>query len=152
MSTDKEVTKDLLKTLEDGKNGFAKGAEKLDETNSPELAKSFRRFSEQRAGFEKELQQLAKEYGDSVHESGTVAAALHRGWMSLKDAVSGSDPKGVLGAAEQGEDHAVKQYEDALKTDVSTGLRTVLERQCTAVRAAHNEVRAMRDSYQPMSH
>ena len=60
MSTDKEVTKDLLKTLEDGKNGFAKGAEKLDETNSPELAKSFRRFSEQRAGFEKELNNSRK--------------------------------------------------------------------------------------------
>ena len=146
MSTDEAVTKDLIQTLEDGKEGFAKGAEKLDGTDAPELATTFRKFSDQRAGFAAELHELAKEYGDTIKESGSVAGTLHRGWLSLKDALAGSDPSGVLDAAEKGEDHAVKEYDKALAGDVSPTLRTVIERQAAAVKAAHDEVRSLRDA------
>ncbi|GAC1307475.1 MAG: PA2169 family four-helix-bundle protein [Acidimicrobiales bacterium] len=146
MSTDEAVTKDLIQTLEDGKEGFAKGAEKLDGTDTPELAATFRKFSEQRADFAAELHELAKEYGDTIKESGSVAGTLHRGWLSLKDALAGSDPGGVLDAAEKGEDHAVKEYDKALAGDVSPTLKTVIERQAAAVKAAHDEVRALRDA------
>ena len=71
--------------------------------------------------------------------------ALHRGWMSIKDAVSGDDAKGVLDAAEQGEDHAKSEYADALKSDISAHLRTVVERQATQVKLVHDEVKALRD-------
>lgn len=146
MSTDEAVTKDLIETLEDGKEGFAKGAEKLDSTDSPELATTFRQLSEQRARFSTELREMAKDYGDKITESGSVVASLHRGWMSLKDALAGSDSSGVLDAAEQGEDHAVKEYRKALdNSDISQGLRTVVERQYGEVQAAHDQVRALRD-------
>ncbi len=147
MSTDEEVTKELVETLEDGEKGFAKGAEKLDESDAPELAAAFRQFSAQRATFSAELRALAGAYGDHVEESGTAAAALHRGWMSLKDALTGSDPKGVLDAAEQGEDHAVKEYRKALDADISAGLREVVQRQSVDVKAAHDKVRSMRDAH-----
>jgi uncharacterized protein (TIGR02284 family) len=147
MSTDAAVTKDLIETLEDGKDGFAKGAEKLAADGSPDVAATFRELSAQRARFSDELRELGDTYGDDIDESGSVAAALHRGWMSLKDALSGSDPKGVLDVAEQGEDHAVKQFEKALTEDMSPGLRTVVERQHRAVQAAHDTVRALRDAH-----
>ena len=35
MSIDEDVTKDLIETLEDGKAGFSKGAEKLDGSDDP---------------------------------------------------------------------------------------------------------------------
>ena len=146
MSTDEAVTQDLVKTLEDGEEGFAKGAEKLAESDAPELAATFREFSSQRARFSAELRGLAATYGDHVDESGSVAAAVHRGWMGLKDALSGSDPKGVLDAAEQGEDHALKEYDKALDADISDGLREVVQRQRTEVKAAHDKVRALRDA------
>lgn len=146
MSVDEAITKDLIQTLEDGREGFAKGAEKLADS-APEMAGVFRRLSEQRATFATELQELARSYGDHIDESGSVAATLHRGWMGLKDALSGSSPGGVLDAAEQGEDHAVKEYAKALGSDLSTGLRAVVERQDTAVRAAHDEVRSLRDGH-----
>ena len=75
-----------------------------------------------------------------------MAATLHRGWMSLKDALTGSSPSGVLDAAEQGEDHAVKEYDKALGSELSPELRAVVERQSAEVRAAHDEVRSLRDS------
>jgi uncharacterized protein (TIGR02284 family) len=147
MSTDAEVTKDLIETLEDGKDGFAKGAEKLAADGSPDVAATFREFSAQRARFSDELRELGAHHGDDIDESGSVAAAVHRGWMSLKDALSGSDPKGVLDVAEQGEDHAVKQFEKALTEDISASLRTVVERQYRDVQAAHDTVRALRDAH-----
>jgi uncharacterized protein (TIGR02284 family) len=145
MSVDEKITQDLVQTLEDGKDGFAKGAEKLD-SEAPEVAAVFREYSEQRDRFATELRTLAQNYGDEVHESGTVAAAVHRGWMTLKDALSGDDAKAVLDVAEQGEDHAVREYRKALEEDLSEGLRTVVQRQAADVKAAHDRVKALRDA------
>ena len=146
MSTDETVTKDLIQTLEDGKEGFAKGAEKLESSKEPQLAATFRRYSEQRASFSAELDDLAAAYGDQIDQSGSVAGAIHRGWMSLKDALAGDDPDGVLDVAEQGEDHAVKEYERALANDdISEGLRVVVARQASEIGAAHAQVRLLRD-------
>ena len=147
MSKDAAVTKDLIQTLEDGKDGFAKGADKLQGDDAAEIASTFRMLSTQRAALADELQVMAKNYGDDIEESGTVTAALHRGWMSLKDVVAGSDPKGVLDVAEQGEDHAVKEFEKALDADISPSLRTVVERQLVEVKSAHDQVRALRDAH-----
>lgn len=147
MSTDARITKQIMKTLQNGREGYAKGAEKLDASDASQLATTFRHFSEQRATFYDELAEMARDYGDDLEESGTVAGALHRGWMAVKDMMAGSDPEGVLDAAEQGEDHAVNEYDDALQADLSTELRTVLARQRMGVKAAHDEVRGLRDAY-----
>jgi uncharacterized protein (TIGR02284 family) len=145
MSNDASVTKDLLQTLEDGRAGYEKGAEKLDSTDSPQLATTFRQYSEQRAGFAVELRTLAQQYGDDIDANGSLAGTLHRGWLTLKDALSGSSPEGVLDAAEQGEDHAVTEFEKALDDDVSPELRTVVQRQLTEIRAARDDVKALRN-------
>lgn len=146
MSVDEKVTKDLVQTLEDGKDGFASAADKLADSDTPELATTFRGFSEQRSTFAAELRGLAQAYGDDADESGSIAGAVHRGWMGVKDALTGSDPKGVLKAAEQGEHHAVQEYEKALGEDISPGLKEVLERQVVDVRAAYQTVRASQDA------
>ena len=147
MSTDKQVTKDLIETLEDGKNGFATAAEKLAESDRAQLASKFQEFSNQRGQFAAELRAMATDYGDEINESGSVGAALHRGWMAIKDAVTGSDAGAILDVAEQGEDHAVAEYERALdNVEISVDLRDVIQRQYASVKAAHDEVRTLRDS------
>ena len=75
-----------------------------------------------------------------------MAAKVHRGWMAVKDAIAGSDPAGVLDAAEQGEDHAISEFEGALEKDLSPEFRPVLERQLDVVRAAHDQVKSLRDA------
>ncbi|BAN00944.1 ferritin-like domain-containing protein [Ilumatobacter coccineus] len=146
MSTDRKVTKDLIETLQDGKKGFAEAADKLAETDRADLASKFRAFSEQRADFCTELDRMAAAYGDDIDEDGSVLAAVHRGWMSLKDAIAGSDPDGVLDAAEQGEDHAVSEYKKALEADISADLRQTIERQFLHIQSAHDEVKRLRDT------
>ncbi len=147
MSVDKKITKDLIETLEDGRKGFTEAADKLADTNRADIAPKFRELAEQRAGFSAELETMAAAYGDDIDEDGSVLAAVHRGWMSLKDALAGSDPDGVLDVAEQGEDHALSEYDKALaNTEISADLRTVVQRQHAAISTAHAEVKRLRDT------
>ncbi len=143
MSTDESVTKDLLETLEDGKDGFSKGAEKLTELGAADHAATFQQFAQQRTQFANELQGMANAYGDDPDRSGSLGATLHRGWMTLKDALTKDTPESILEVAAQGEDHAVKDYEKALDTEISADLRNVVQRQLTEVRAARDAVSAL---------
>ena len=146
MSDDAKAAKELVETLKDGERGFADAADKLRDGEHPEWATVLQRFSEQRAGFWREIVDMGHAYGDDVDESGTVAAAVHRGWIALKDALTGDDAEAVLKAALTGEDHAVSEYEDALKMDLSAGFRQVVVRQQAAVVAARDEVKALQDA------
>jgi uncharacterized protein (TIGR02284 family) len=143
MSDDAKVAKDLVETLKDGERGFGAAAEKLRDSDRAQWATTLDRLSEQRAGFRREIVAMGHDYGDDVDESGSAAAALHRGWISLKDALTGDDAGSVLGAAVTGEDHAVSEYDKALESDLSSGFREVVGRQRVAVVAARDEVKAL---------
>lgn len=147
MSNDAKVTKELMTTLKDGIDGFTKGAEKLTEGKEPVLASTFVKYAGQRAGYYAELEKLASQWGDEIEATGSVVASLHRGWMAVKDALSGSTPEGVLEAAEQGEAHSKLSYEDALKEDVSGELAAMIRRQYEGVCAGYDEVRSLRQSH-----
>lgn len=146
MSNDASVTKDLMQTLTDSQDGFAAAADKLDEAGEATLAGTFRDLGAGRGRMYDELQQIAATYGDQIEDSGSVAAKIHRGWMAVKDAISGSGADGVLDAAEQGEDHAVSEFDKASGEDISPELKTVVDRQLQEIRAAHDQVEALRDS------
>jgi uncharacterized protein (TIGR02284 family) len=147
MSTDEAVTKDIIQTLEDGKDGYAKAAEKLGDLDQSSLVSTFTDFAAQRAQFANDLQTMAREYGDTVDKTGSIAAKVHRGWMTLKDTVTKSDATSILEVAKQGEDHAVTVYEKALTEDVSARLRQVLESQLTDIRAARETIAALVQSH-----
>lgn len=146
MSNDRKVTKNLIQTLEDGTKGFNDAADKLTDSDRSDLASTFREFAQQRAMFSAELEKMAAAYGDDIDEDGSVVASVHRGWMSLKDAISGSDPDGVIDACVQGEDHAVEQYEEALEDDISPNLRATIAQQFTQVQSTHAQVKGFRDA------
>ena len=107
MSADEQAAKEIVETLKDGQKGYAASAEKLADSERPEWAATMRRLEQQRVQFAQEIVAMGRDYGDDVDESGSALAAAHRGWLSLKDALTGDKPSGVLDAAVQGEDHAV---------------------------------------------
>jgi uncharacterized protein (TIGR02284 family) len=146
MSTDSTVAKELVETLKDGRAGFAAAAEKLRDSDRPDWAQRMQRYSDQRAEFAREIVAMGAGYGDDVDESGTLAARLHRGWLRMKDAVTGDDPTAVLGAAVTGEEHAVSEYEKALEEDLSAGFRAVVQRQHQAIVATRDAVGALQDA------
>jgi uncharacterized protein (TIGR02284 family) len=143
MSTDEKVASKLAKTLENGKLGFERAAEKLDDGH-PDVATRFREFAAERGAMGDEIAGLAAAYGDDVDQDSTVAGALHRGWIAVKDALTSDDSDAVIGAAATGEEHAEKEYADALsESDLSPEFRSILERQAEKVRAAHRYVQSL---------
>ena len=143
MSTDEKIAKNLIQTLENGKLGFEAAAEKLD-TERPDVAASFRTFAQERGTMSTELASIAAAYGDDIEQRSTVAGALHRGWIAVKDALTSDDATAVINAAETGEAHAVGEYEEAVAdTDVSPEFRVILTRQLASVQAASAYVRGL---------
>ncbi len=149
MNTDNitSILEDLIETLEDGRKGFEQVADHIEATGDEAMVVDLRHLSRQREEFSVELRTIAAQHGVEIQEEGTVAGSLHRGWMSLKDALTGADPKAVLAAAETGEDHAVSEFDEALKKNLPADVLSVIERQAEAVRRAHDAVKALRDSH-----
>ena len=143
MSTDETIATNLIHTLENGKEGFDKAAEKLDESDRADVAARFREFAQQRAAMSDELKRITESYGDDADQRGTLPGAVHRGWMAVIDAFTSDDADAVIGSAETGEDHAVEQYLEALEADISADFRPVVVRQLASVQAAHDYVRSL---------
>lgn len=138
---------ELLATVDNGRKGFAEAAEKLEADGHPALASEMRDLAQQRLRMSNELKALAASEGPPIEGGdGTVAGAVHRTMMGLRDALSGDDPYAVLAAAEQGEDHAVAEFEKALDVEMPATVRSVLQRQHEEVLTAHDRVRALRDN------
>lgn len=146
MSTDQRVTKDLIETLEDGRKGFEHAAQRLIDSARPDIGRRFEEFASQRGEFSAELESMAASYGDDIDEDGSIAAAVHRGWISVKDAITGADPDGVIKAALTGEDHAAQEFRDALEQDISANLRATVTRQLASIETVRAEVRALSDA------
>ena len=141
---------DVIETLKDGQAGFRAAAEDI---QNPELKDLFSRYSLQRSEFAGQLQALAREAGEhDPEDSGSVAGALHRGWIDLKAALASRDEHAVLAECERGEDVAVSAYESALEdADLSQNVRAILQEQFEEVKAAHDNIKILRDSAKAMS-
>lgn len=133
----------LIETCKDGQEGFKTAAEGIKDSA---IKKLFLEYSQQRAQFAGELQGLVRSLGGDPEKTGSVAAALHRGWMDIKSAVTGEDEHAVLSECERGEDSAVTAYQDALKENLPANLVGVIQRQFQAIQEAHNRVRTLRDT------
>lgn len=135
-----DVLNDLIETCRDGETGFREAG---DGAQDPNLARLFRSYSAQRAQFVTELDQQVRRLGGKPAERGHAVASAHRGWMNLRQALSGRSDAAVVAEAERGEDHAVRAYEKALEADLPEDLRLVVERQYMEVREAHDHVRSL---------
>ncbi|HVE51387.1 MAG TPA: PA2169 family four-helix-bundle protein [Casimicrobiaceae bacterium] len=135
---------ELIETSMDGENGFRKAA---NDARDAELKSLFTTCAARCAEGARELQQVVKVGGGDPEKTGSVAAALHRGWISVKEAMTDRDDKAILEECERGEDYAKVQYKKALQQDLPENIRAVVQRQYDGVIANHDKVRALRDSY-----
>ncbi|MBI3951100.1 MAG: PA2169 family four-helix-bundle protein [Acidobacteria bacterium] len=130
----------LIETCKDGEQGFRQAAEGV---KDPDLKALFNSYSRQRAQFAADLQAEVRRLGGDPEKMGSVAGALHRGWINIKSAVTGQDEEAVIAEAERGEDAAVKNYQEALNKDLPADLRVLIERQYMQIKEAHDRVRAL---------
>lgn len=129
---------DLLAINHTSVKGYEEAAEGV---KSPELKSQLSTFSQQRAQFASELQRFGAQANDSTVE-GVVTeavAAVHRGWINLKSAITGQSDAAILGECETGDATALKAYETALaNSDLPADAKTVLQRQHGEILNAKN--------------
>ena len=130
----------LIETCKDGEKGFRTAAEGI---ANGDLATLFLNYAEQRASFAAELQAEVRRLGGDPEDAGSAMGAVHRGWIDIKSAVAGKDEAAVIAEAERGEDHAVRDYRQALERNLPTSVQTIVENQYIHVRDAHDHVRAL---------
>lgn len=148
MNTDKtlRVLNTLLETCYDGEYGFRSCAEHI-------KADDLRALLTQRATecdlSARELRALIAKLGGKADErtstSGTVSGALHRGWVSVRAALTTADDAAMLEECERGEDRALARYRDALKEELPTEVANLVQRQMAGVQRNHDLIRDLRD-------
>jgi len=133
----------LIETCKDGQEGFKQAAEGV---QNSELKTLFYNLGQQRAQFTGELQTLVRELGGDPENSGSFSGALHRGWINIKSAVTGQDEGAILNECERGEDVAKNAYKEAFEQNLPANVSSVLQTQYSAVQAAHDKVKQLRDA------
>ena len=142
-----ETLNDLIETSKDGEYGFRTSSEQL---KNPEAKQLFTRRADECRQAASELQALVVQLGGSAEDSGSAAGAMHRGWVSVKSALTGYTDKAVYEETERGEDSALEAYRKALATDLPPAVLELVERQFEGVKRNHAQVRAMRDQARAM--
>jgi uncharacterized protein (TIGR02284 family) len=135
---------ELIETSKDGEQGFLKAAR---DTKTAELSAVFNEGARRCAEGARELQTLVRQLGGDPEKSGSAAAAMHRGWINLKEAVSARDDKAILEEVERGEDYAKAQYRKATEMNLPANVKAVVDRQYQGVLANHDKVKALRNRY-----
>ena len=125
---------DLVEINKTAAKGYQEAAEEVSDAN---LKSKLSQMSQQRAQFAAALTQHAQQFGINPAQESTVeatladaAAAVHRGWINIKSAITGQDDSAILGECENGDSVALKSYETALKSqELPAEARTVIQQQ-----------------------
>ncbi|GAB3223706.1 PA2169 family four-helix-bundle protein [Hymenobacter seoulensis] len=139
------VYNDLVEINKTAAKGYQEAAEGA---SSGDLKSKFSELSQQRAQFASELTQHAKQFGINPEQGNTVegvvadaAAAVHRGWINIKSAITGQSDSAILGECETGDAVALTAYETALKSnELPAEARNVIQKQHGEVLSAKNWV------------
>ena len=133
----------LIETCRDGQTGFEHAAGGIED---PVLKAELLQYSGQRAEFASELAEALGMPIEKSEKSGSVTAALHRGWINIKSAVTGSDKHAILAECERGEDYAVAAYRKATSATLPTTLANAVATQQQAITRVHDRMKALRDA------
>lgn len=138
-----DLLNDLIENCKDGEYGFRECAE---HAKSPQLQQIFSARAQDCRRAADELQQRVSAMGGKAEDGGTAMGAMHRGWVSVRSALSTYDDKAMLEECERGEDVAVAKYRKALERDsLPADLRSLLERQLMGAQRNHDEIKALRN-------
>lgn len=132
---------DLIETCKDGEQGYRTAAESV---KNGELKPLFTSYAQQRGQFGTALREELRALGGDPEKSGSVAGALHRGWINVKSAVTSDPDEGaIIAECERGEDEAVKNYKAALEKGLPSKLNAIVQQQFRQVQQAYDRIRAM---------
>jgi uncharacterized protein (TIGR02284 family) len=131
-----------IEISKDGEYGFCASAEHLRNTQIQAL---FLARAEECRLAAADLGSAVVRLGGEAEDSGTAKGAMHRGWVSVKSALSSYTDLAILEEVERGEDAALAAYRKAIRSDLPTEVLWLVQRQYEGVKRNHDQVRTMRD-------
>lgn len=141
---DISVLNGLITTTLDSMKGFEDAAE---DAKSTRFAAMFADFARDRGQIVSSLQAEVRGLGGEAEESSSFLAAAHRGFLDLKQALTGKNDKAIIQEVERGEDHIKAKFEAALKDDqLEPATRAVIREAFTSVKAGHDHVSVLKHS------
>jgi len=143
MFNDHDVTilNSLIETTIDSVDGYRHSA---GEATNEQFAQIFRTRSEERQQVVARLRERVTELGGTPEKEGGLLAAAHRRFLSLRDAVTGSDDKAVIAEVDRGESYLNGKWEAALADDaLSSETKQLLTELYQSVRSGHDQWEAL---------
>jgi len=142
-----EVLNDLIEINNDRIAGFADAANDL-EPEDDDLKTIFHQIRDESRRNVLELGRAVYKIGGEAEAGLSSSGTLHRMWLDIKATFNGHDSKSVLEECERGEDAVKKAYQDAMNSDngLPPEFVDLISRQQMGIIAAHNQIKALRDS------
>ena len=137
-SHDITVLNSLIETTIDSVDGYRRSAQEA--TNSRFSAAFLERANEREQVVSK-LRDEVRRLGGNPEDDGSVLAAAHRAFLSLRDKVTGSDDNAVIAEVDHGESYLNGKWETALGDDRLSAQTRSLIQQC------YDSVREGRDTF-----
>ncbi|WP_341211038.1 PA2169 family four-helix-bundle protein [uncultured Limimaricola sp.] len=134
---------DTLKKLHtrviDSRDGYKRSRDEVQDERG--FVGFFDRRIAEREQFHSVIHRQLGAEGVDVSESGSAAAAAHRGWLSLKDALTGND-EAVYDEIITGEEQLLKLYDEAIAATAGKPEWSFLSSQRADVHKAITEARS----------
>ena len=142
-----EVLNDLIEINNDRIAGFEHAIKGLEESDFG-LKTIFENFTHESSEYVSQLRNAISQVGGEIDNGHSASGAIHRTWLDVKATFSGHDRKSVLEECERGEDAIKKAYKEALAPDsgLSTEFTSLISQQQVGITAAHDKIKALRDS------
>ncbi len=138
---DISILNPLIETTLDSMKGYNEAAEDSDGRHT----QLFKEMGAERSAVASLLQNRVAALGGEPEAHSSYAAAAHRGFMNLKQALTGSDERAIVEEVERGEDHIKGKYEAALDdADLSPETRQVVEQAYQSVRSGHDLISSIK--------
>jgi uncharacterized protein (TIGR02284 family) len=132
---------ELIRLARDGELGFQAAGDSLEAGDL--LRDELFSFSAQRGEFKRELETAALAVGFEPDASGSVAGAAHRGWMSVRNAVSTTDRAAILAECERGEELAARKFAEASLLALPPTIAEIVRRQSRSIESTYDRIRSL---------
>jgi uncharacterized protein (TIGR02284 family) len=145
-----DVLNDLIATTLDSAEGYKEAAV---DAKSAHFKSLFEKRAMHRRQMTADLKVEVRGLGGKPEDDGTVLAAAHRMFLSLKTSLGGSD-QSVIDEVERGEDHIKAKFESALqKENLPAPIKATIAKAYASVKSDHDQMRDLKHQLesQPVS-
>jgi uncharacterized protein (TIGR02284 family) len=134
------VLNDLIETCFDSQRGFQEAG---DNATDPTVKKFFMETARDRGRFMMSLMREVRALGGEIEARGSVAASLHRLWVTIIGTLSGRDDHHLLAEADRGEASVIRSYEEALMKGLPAYIHSLVEAQYASIKRSQELIKNM---------